>query len=214
MLVLSRPPTPSVDDDDVTSLPLKNSDALKSLPHLSFGLRRRARQTGDTRSGTSFTLPVSAVWRFRVPAEPGQAPGLHGADPRRREGSFQGPEDPQRHAKVRPHLPRVARGSDRRQEQGQGAFGGAAAALTLKSPLVVICLCFKSAAIFCPDLQDAGGQSGPGHPLRRAGRGHQRRDGSGEPSQAGSQVAAAGGERSEAPFVTFSSKKKSEKSTC
>lgn len=45
------------------------------------------------------------------------------------------------------------------------------------------------------DLQNAGSQDIAGHPLRRVGRGHKCRDGSGEQSQAGGSTTSAGGER-------------------
>lgn len=56
----------------------------------------------------------------RVSSEPGQAPGFHSPDPGSREGSVQGPEDPQRHPQVRSDLSRLFSGPDYSQEQGQG----------------------------------------------------------------------------------------------
>lgn len=59
---------------------------------------------------------------FRFPPELGEASGVHRADPRSGEGSVQSPEDPQRHAQIRPDIPRLSGGTDHRQEQGQGEF--------------------------------------------------------------------------------------------
>lgn len=59
---------------------------------------------------------------FRFTSESGQASGLHGADPGRRESSFQSSEDPQRYAQIWSHLPRLPSGTDHCQEQGQSMF--------------------------------------------------------------------------------------------
>ena len=176
----------SSDDDDIKSTFLKR---MMLLSHYLIWacLRRICVQVRVRASGSHVCL---VAWLPRFPPEFGKAPGLHGADPRSREGSVQSPEDPKGHAQVRPHLPRLSRGPDHGQEQGQGEFKNK---METEQQLVTPVGWWGNKLVFWPDLQNAGGQSSPGYSLRRPGRGHERRDGNREPSQAGGPTAAAGG---------------------
>jgi len=57
---------------------------------------------------------------LRLADEPGQVPGVHGADPGRREGALPGAEDEAGHAQVRADLPRPAHRPHAVQPEGQG----------------------------------------------------------------------------------------------